>query len=285
MRLKTPSRAIIMREVKVGGADMDYSNYQRLKVNKEDGVAVVTLNRPEVLNAVDGQMHFELSTIFADLNQDPEVKAVVMTGAGRAFSAGGDIKWLRGLATDVAHVKMHMGESRRIVTGILDLEAPIIAAVNGPVVGLGATVALFCDMIIASEKAHFSDPHVRVGLVAGDGGAVIWPLLVGVARAKQYLMTGDTVSAREAERIGLVNQVVAEEELMPTALALAKRLASGPTLAISWTKMAVNKLLKREVNLILDDSLAWEYHCFHAEDFRESTAAFLEKRKPLFKGK
>ena len=265
---------------------MDYSRYQSLRVKMENGVAVVTLNRPEALNAIDTQMHSELSTIFVDLNRDTEVKAVVVTGAGKAFSAGGDINWMREMAAaDATYVKTLMAEGRQVVYSILDLEVPIIAAVNGPAIGLGATVALFCDIIIASDKARFGDPHVTVGLVAGDGGAVIWPLLVGMARAKEYLMTGDTVDAKEAERIGLINRVVTEQELMPAALALANRLASGPTLAISWTKMAVNKLLKREANLILDASFAWENHCFYSEDFREATAAFLEKRKPLFKGK
>lgn len=265
---------------------MDYAKYQSLRVENEDGVAVVTLNRPDALNAVDTQMHSELSMIFGDLNQDITVKAVVITGAGRVFSAGGDINWMREMAAaDAPYVKALMAEARRMVDSILDLEVPIIAAVNGPAIGLGATVALFCDIIIASEKARFGDPHVSVGLVAGDGGAVIWPLLVGMSRAKEYLMTGDTVDAKEAERIGLINHVVTEQEVMPTALLLAKRLASGPTLAISWTKMAVNKLLKREANLILDTSFAWENHCFYSEDFREGVAAFLEKRKPLFKGK
>jgi len=173
---------------------MDYGKYQRLKVHKDNGVAVVTLNRPDSLNAVDVQMHFELSTIFGDLNRDSEVKAVVITGGGRAFCAGGDIKWIREMSADASYIKAQMAEARRIVCDILDLEAPAIAAVNGPAIGLGATVALFCDIIIiASEKARFSDPHVSVGLAAGDGGAVIWPLLIGVARAKEYLMTGDAI--------------------------------------------------------------------------------------------
>lgn len=265
---------------------MDYSNYECLKVEKEDGVAVVTLNRPQALNAVNRQMHFEISTIFADLNKDPEVRAVVVTGAGRAFSAGGDLKWMGDMSGgDASYMKAQTREARKVVDTILDLEVPVIAAVNGPAIGLGASIALLCDVIIASERARFSDPHVNVGLVAGDGGAVIWPLLVGMARAKEYLMTGDMVDAKEADRIGLVNRVVPEEELMPTAMALARRLASGPTLAISWTKMAVNKLIKREANLVLENSAAWEHLCFNSEDFREATAAFVEKRKPVFKGR
>jgi len=267
---------------------MDYTKYQCIKVEKDTGVAVVTLNRPQELNSIDVRMHFELSTIFEDLNRDSEVKAVIITGAGRAFCAGANIGWLKEMAsnaaTSVDSTKTLLREGRRIVDSIIDLEIPLIAAVNGPAVGLGATVALFCDIIIASEKARFADPHVSVGLVAGDGGAVIWPLLIGVARAKEYLMTGDIIDAKEAERIGLVNKVVIDNELMPAAFALARRFASGPTLAISWTKMAVNKLLKAQSNLILDSSFAWEGQCFYSEDFKEATTAFVEKRKPLFKG-
>jgi enoyl-CoA hydratase len=264
---------------------VDYSRYEHLKVEKQDGIALVTLNRPEALNAVNQKMHLELSTIFEDLGKDEEVKVVVLTGAGRAFSSGGDIKWMQEREHNPAYIKKAMREARKIIEDILNLEAPIIAAVNGAAVGLGATIALFCDMIIASEKARFSDPHVRVGVVAGDGGAVIWPLLVGVAKAKELLLTGDMIDAQEAERIGLVNKVVPAAELMPTAMSLARRLADGPALAIQWTKMAINKRIKQDVNLILDNSLAWEEHTFYSDDHREAAAAFVEKREPRFQGR
>lgn len=164
------------------------------------------------------------------------------------------------------------------------MEQPIVAAVNGDAVGLGATLALFCDIIIASEKARFGDPHVRVGLVAGDGGAVIWPLLCGVTKAKEYLMTGDLISAAEAERIGLINHAVPLGEVMPKAIELARRLANGPTRAIRWTKLACNKRLRDEVNLVLDASLAVETISMLTEDHREAARAFVEKRSPKFKG-
>jgi Enoyl-CoA hydratase (EC 4.2.1.17) len=267
---------------------MDYSSYTQLKVEKQEGIAIVTLNRPEVLNVVNAKMHTELVSIFGDLNQDNEVRAVVLTGAGRAFSAGGDMEWFKeigagGTESTIRHVKeATMKEAKGIVNNLLDLEAPIIAAINGYTLGLGATIALLCDVIIASDKAKFGDPHVKVGLVAGDGGAVIWPLLVGVAKAKELLMTGDSIDAREAERLGLVNKVVPEAELMPAAMGLAKRLADGPTLAIQWTKMAINKVVRERVNLILDTSLGWEQSTFVSEDHREAVKAFLEKRKPKF---
>jgi len=168
---------------------------------------------------------------------------------------------------------------------MLDLDKPIIAAVNGAAVGLGATIALFCDIIIAAETARFGDTHVRAGVVAGDGGAVMWPLLVGPAKAKELLMTGDIIDAKEAERIGLVNKVVPLADLLPTARELARRLANGPTLAIAWTKHSINKRIKQDVNLLIDASLASENLTFLTEDHKEAARAFVEKREPKFKGR
>jgi enoyl-CoA hydratase len=172
----------------------------------------------------------------------------------------------------------------RLIRNLIEVEQPIIAAVNGHAIGLGATIALFCDTIIASEQAKIGDPHVKVGLVAGDGGAVIWPLLCGLARAKEYLMTGDLMSATEAERIGLINHVVPPDEVMPRAMELAQRLANGPAKAIRWTKMACNKRLRDEVNLALEAGLAAETISMFTEDHKEATRAFVEKRAPKFKG-
>jgi enoyl-CoA hydratase len=264
---------------------VNYSGYEFIRIEKQDGVALATLNRPEALNAANQRMHAELSTIFEDLRKDDQVKAVVLTGAGRAFCAGGDIRWMLEREHNPSSIKKAMAEDKKIVTDILDLEVPLIAAVNGPAIGLGATIALFCDVIIASERARFGDPHVRVGIVAGDGGAVIWPLLVGVAKAKELLMTGDALDAQQAERLGLVNRVVPEGDLMPAAMELARRLAKGPLLAISWTKMAVNRRIRRDVDLIMDTSLAWEEHTFYSEDHKEAARAFVEKREPRFQGR
>ena len=265
---------------------MDYSRYEVIKVEKDAKVAILTLNRPEALNAVNPQLHRELEGVFADVSRDEDVNAVVLTGAGRAFCAGGDVKGMGGGRDhDPLKTKATLGGAKRLIHNLLDVEQPIIAAVNGHAVGLGATIAFFSDVTIASEKARFGDPHVKVGLVAGDGGAVIWPLLCGLARAKEYLMTGDLIGAAEAERIGLVNHVVAPEEVLPKAMALAHRLANGPTQAIRWTKLSCNKRLRDEVNLVLDASLAVEAISMLTEDHKEATRAFAEKREPEFKGR
>lgn len=262
---------------------VDYNKYKTIKIDKVDKTAIVMFNRPEVLNAVNAEMHAELVSIFKDLADDEEVRAVILTGAGRAFSAGGDIKWMLEMKHNPNSIMSSHHEAKQIINGILNLKVPIIAAVNGPAVGLGATIALFCDIIIASEDAQIGDPHVKMGIVAGDGGAVIWPLLVGVAKAKELLMTGDLVNAKEAERIGLINKVVPKEELMSTAINLAQRFTEGPGLAICWTKVVINKIIKQYVNLILDNSLAFESITFLSEDHKEAVKAFLEKRKPKFK--
>ena len=263
---------------------MDYSRYEFIKVEKDGKVAIFTLNRPETLNAISPQLHTELEDIFADVTRDDDVNVVVLTGAGRAFCSGGDVKGMGTGQRDPGDRRVAVRYGKKLIHNMIEVEQPIIAAVNGHAVGLGATLALFCDIIIASENAKIGDPHVSVGLVAGDGGAVIWPLLCGLAKAKEYLMTGDLMSAAEAERIGLINHVVPPDEVMPKALELAHRLANGPTRAIRWTKLCCNKRLRDEVNLVLDASLAVETISMTTEDHKEAARAFAEKRAPQFKG-
>ena len=264
---------------------MDYGRYELIKVERDGRVAIFTLSRPESLNAINAQLHTELEDIFADVARDDDVNVVVLTGAGRAFCSGGDVKGMDARQSgDPVRARMPLRYAKRLIYNMIEVEQPIIAAVNGHAIGLGATLALFCDVIIASENAKFGDPHVKVGLVAGDGGSVIWPLLCGLARAKEYLMTGDLMSATEAERIGLINHVVPLNEVMPKAMELAHRLANGPTRAIRWTKLACNKRLRDEVNLVLDASLAIETLSMLTEDHKEAARAFTEKRAPEFKG-
>jgi enoyl-CoA hydratase len=268
----------------------DYSHYECIKVEKADKLATVTLNRPDSLNAVNPQLHHELERIWVDLAEDTDVNAILLTGAGKAFCAGGDVKGMASRSGGGGEERqrrfaLNPAGGRRLVQNMLEVEQPIIGAINGDAVGLGATIALFCDVIVASEKARFGDPHVRVGIVAGDGGAVIWPLLIGPARAKEFLMRGHLVNGADAAKMGLVNYAVPPEEVLPKARELAQELADGPTWAIRWSKLSVNKWLKDQLNLILDASLAYEMITFTTEDHKEAARAFVEKRKPKFQGR
>jgi enoyl-CoA hydratase len=255
-------------------------------VEKKDKVAIVTMNLPDALNAVTFELHRELVHVFEDLVWDDEVWAVVLTGAGRAFSTGGDIRWIKAQAEDPEN-NPHppIEETINIIGNIIDLPKPVIAAVNGPCIGLGASLALSCDIIIVAENARIADPHVRVGLSAGDGGCVVWPLLMGMAKAKEYLFTGDALDLKEAERNGIINKVVPHDQLMPEAMAFAQRLVTDiPPLAIKYTKMAINKIVSERLNLVLPTSISLEMMCFQTNDLKEAVNAFLEKRKPHFTG-
>jgi len=269
---------------------IDYSAYEFLKVEVAERVATLTINRPDRLNAVNGPLHHELEQIWIDLAADSDVNAIIFTGAGRAFCAGGDIKGMaEGGFVDSAKKGKGRGRGaiaaangRRLVENMLDVEQPIIGAINGDAVGLGATLALLCDITVVSEKARFADTHVKVGVVAGDGGAVIWPLLIGPHRAKEFLMRGNFISGAEAGRIGMVNYAVAPEQVMAKSKELAQELADGPTWAIRWSKVAVNKWLKEQANMIMDTGLAYEMLTFKTWHHEEAVKAFVEKRKPNF---
>ena len=260
---------------------LDQAAYSTILIDKrEDGVAVATLNRPDKLNAVDGVMHHELTTLPRDVVADPGVRALVITGAGRAFCSGGDFS--PGSTPLGSRGTPGLEEGRRVVDHLLECTKPVISAVNGYAMGLGATVALLADVVVAGRSAVFADTHVMMGIGAGDGGQLIWPLLVGVNKAKYFLMTGERVGAEEAERIGLASFVVDDEELMDRALQIASRLALGPAQAISASKMAINMWMRSVSAQILPHSLALEDACFGSPDNREAVAAFNEKRTPNF---
>jgi enoyl-CoA hydratase/carnithine racemase len=262
---------------------MNGAAYERIKVSRDGRIVTLTLSNPSKLNAVDARMHRELAQVFYDVQEDPDSDIVVLTGEGNAFSAGGDVEWMR-RAAQGEEDGPSPNEGKKVIFGLLDLEKPIIAKVRGPAIGLGCTIALFCDVIFASDTARFADPHVRVGVVAGDGGAVIWPQLVGYARAKEYLMTGDALIAAEAERIGLINHVVSDAELDARVDAFAKKISAGAPQAVKYTKVSVNLGLKALAHTILDASIAYEMLTFKTKDHREAVASFLEKRKPKFTG-
>jgi enoyl-CoA hydratase len=261
---------------------MDYSRYGMLRVESKKNVLRITLNRPDELNAINKQLHHELSTIFIDAGMDDDADVVVLTGAGRAFSAGGDWNWMR---EQIARPDVFLGslvDSKRMIYSLLDCEKPVICRLNGDVVGLGCTLALFCDFVIAVETARLADPHVRVGLVTGDGGAVIWSHLVGYARAKRYLLTGDFIGARDAETIGLITQAVPAEELDETVDALVKRMANCATQAVGWSKAVINAGLRQAVAASIDGSLAYEALSNITSDHKAAVEAFLNHQKPIF---
>ena len=261
------------------------ATFATLRTEYVENVLKVTIDHPSSdLNAVDGQLHGDLTALFAGLRDERRARAVVLTGRGRAFSAGGDFNWFPSLR-ETEQLEHLRHDARQLISDLLDVELPIVAAVNGPAIGLGASIALLCDVIFMAETATLADPHVRVGLVAGDGGSVIWPLAVGPARAKQYLLTGDPLTAVEAERIGLVNTVVPDAELEGAAMAFASRLAAGPPLAVRYTKLAVNKLVRDAFSLTLDAATALELVTFKSDDHAEALAAIREKRAPDFKGR
>ena len=262
----------------------EYRDYETLLFRRDGRILTVSLNRPEQLNAVNARMHAELARVFYEINADPTTDVVVLTGVGRAFSAGGDLNWLETMTEDQAAFARTIVEGKTTIFSLLDVEKPVIAKINGACVGLGATLALFCDVIFASDRAKLGDPHVAVGLVAGDGGAVIWPQLIGYARAKEFLFTGDLIEARRAAEIGLINHCVPADQLDATVDAFARRLAEGAIKAIQWTKVSVNIGLKLLAHSILDASLAYEGQSNLTKDHREAVRAFLERRKPRFVG-
>ena len=263
---------------------MDYSEYEYLKIEVADRVATVTINRPDQRNAVHAALHNEFEQIWLDLAQDRDVNAILLTGAGKAFSVGGDLtsrdKPTKSKGRGGGGIVM--ADGRRVIENLLDVEQPIVAAINGDALGFAANVALLCDVTVAAETAKLADTHVSIGVVAGDGGAVIWPLLIGPNRAKELLMLGDSLTGADAAQIGLVNYAVPEAEVLPKARELVQRLADGPRWAIRWSKLAVNKWLKQQANLIMDAGLAYEAVTLTAQDHKEALQAMRENREPNY---
>lgn len=250
------------------------NSFETLRLTLEDQILTVAFNRPEQLNAFNHVMHEEFSEFCLQVASHREVRVVVVTGAGRAFSAGGDVQLMEDMSSGVVSQAEEVLGSRRLLLRLLDIPQPVVAMVNGPAVGLGATIALHCDVVFASTTSVFADPHVQIGLVAGDGGAVIWPLLLGPVRAKHYLMTGDAVDAEAAKSFGLVLDVCEPDALAETSYAYARRLREGPRVAIEGTKLAVNRHLKFWVDQVLDTSLLAEIWSMQTDDHRQRVADF-----------
>ncbi len=263
---------------------MKYAEYQHLLFErKEDGILLITINRPEVLNATNNRLHWELSRVWLDIADDPDTRVVVVTGAGRAFSAGGDLEMIERMAGNAANIGQAFKEAGDIVYNMANLEKPIISAINGVAVGAGLAVALMADISIASETMRITDGHIRLGVAAGDHAVIIWPLLCGLAKAKYYLLTADFIDGREAERIGLVSLCVPADQLMAKAMEVAAKLARGPQQAIRFTKRALNNWV-RTFGPAFDASLAMEMLNFFGADLAEGVRAIKERRAPKFPG-
>jgi len=262
---------------------MKYEDFQFIRFDRyPDGVLLATLNRPEVMNATNARMHWELTKLWAIINDDPTVKVVVVTGAGdRAFSAGGDLSWAEEMVGNPEVVATVMKEASDIVYNMLACDKPIISAINGTAVGAGLAVALLADVSIMAETARITDGHTRLGVAAGDHAAIIWPLLCGMTKAKYYLMTADFIDGKEAERLGLVTFSVPKENVREKAITVATKLARGSQVAIRATKKSLNNWILA-AGPIFDNSLALEMLNFLGPDAREGIDAVRNKRAPDF---
>ena len=259
-----------------------YAGYERLALDRpHPRVLRVTMSNPGKLNAADSRMHAELAQIWRDVDADPAVSAAILTGAGRAFSAGGDFAMIETIVEDFDTRARVWKEARDLVYNAINCSKPIVSAMRGPAVGAGLVVGLLADISIAARTARIIDGHTRLGVAAGDHAAILWPLLWGMAKAKYHLLLCEPLSGEEAERIGLVSLVVEDDELDAKAVEVATRLAEGAPSAIRWTKYALNNWL-RMAGPTFDASLALEFLGFTGPEVREGLASHREKRKPGF---
>jgi enoyl-CoA hydratase len=252
---------------------MTYDLPEVLTVDADGPVRTVTVNRPDDLNAIDRSLHWALANVWRQLAADTGARAVILTGAGRAFSAGGDLDWITSFLDDPIARAESLREGAEIIEELLRFPLPVVAAVNGPAVGLGCSIAVLCDVVLISETASLADPHVSVGLVAGDGGAAFWPLLAPLLRIREYLYTGDRIPASRAVELGLASRTTAPDELLPEARRLAERLAAQPIAAISGTKRVLNMYLAQALSGTMQAGFAAEAVTMETEEHRERLRA------------
>jgi enoyl-CoA hydratase len=248
-------------------------------VTKDGPVATVTMNLPEHLNSFSDELHHGMTEVWGRLAQDPEVKAAVLTGSGRAFSSGGYLPDFVRNYESYELRRIGIRNAERLANNMVACELPMVAAVNGPAIGLGCTVAVLCDLVVISEDTFMSDPHVSVGLAAGDGGAVAWPLMMSILHAKEYILLGERIPAAECLRLGLANRVVPAGDVLPLANDLAQRLAKQPQQALRDTKRAINLHMKAAVDLVLPFALAAEMESFATPEVRDLAMKFMERKK------
>jgi len=262
---------------------VSYDKYSLIKSRREGGVLTLTMDNPP-MNSAGYDLQDELSYIFYDVARD-DCSVVVLTGEGRAFSAGGDMQEMLANTNDLHRVADMMVRAPHIVQSMLALDVPMIARVNGHAMGLGASLALLCDVVIMAEEAKIADPHVAMGLSAGDGGAFLWPLLIGYARARHHLLTGEALTGREAAEIGLIYRAVPRDRLDDEVAAYVARLSKGATFAIKATKRSINLALRAQAAALADAHAGIETLTLASADHREAVTAFIEKRPPIFSGR
>jgi enoyl-CoA hydratase/carnithine racemase len=256
-----------------------YDLTPELQVEADGPILIIRLNRPEQLNATNHGLHSGLAELFPQIDGDDDVRAVVLTGNGRAFSAGGDFAYLDELTHDSDLRRQTLTDGKAIVTGMAGCRVPIVAAVNGPAVGLGCSLVALSDIVYMAESAHLADPHVMMGLVAADGGPVTWPLLTSLQLAKEYALTGDRIPAQRAAEMGLVNHVCADDEVLAQAIACAHRIAKLPRRAVEDTKRILNLHLERAIVATLDFALAAEDRSFTSPELRANLDRVLKPRE------
>lgn len=261
---------------------MNYDQYEYLTFARpSDGVLLITINRPDRLNATNKRLHWELGQVWLDVDSDDETRVAVITGAGKAFSAGGDLDMVIDQIKDFKQIAAISKEAADLVYNIVNCQKVIISAINGVAVGAGLAAALMADISVIAEDARLTDGHLRLGVGAGDHAAIVWPILCGMAKAKYYLLTAEFIDGKEAERIGLVSLCKPVEEVLPTALGVAEKLAAGPQHALRWTKRSLNHWI-RNAAPIFEASLAYEMLNFFDDDVLEGANAIKEKRAPVF---
>ena len=258
---------------------MTYRSSEVLELELDGDVLIVKLDRPDNLNAFDTQLHHDFGALWLQVEEDADVRAVVLTGNGRAFSAGGSIDDFEMFRTDFAARRRTMRQARRLVDEMLNVHVPVVAAVNGPAVGLGATLMTLCDIVFIADDTFVADPHVASALVAGDGGAVTWPAYTSLLKVKQYLLTGDRIPAAEAVAMGIANFAVPAPDLMPQALAFAKRLAALPPQAVQDTKAVLNQLLRANALAVLGQGLAAESQSHDTSEYAAVPEQFRARKK------
>jgi enoyl-CoA hydratase len=259
-----------------------HSKYEHLLFEeKEHGILVMTMNRPDQMNATDAALHNALSRVWLDIEDDTDVRVVVVTGAGRAFSAGGDLNWVSTMVQNYDEMKVAFREAGDLVYRMTQCSKIIISAINGTAVGAGLAVALLADISMMAEEARITDGHIRLGVAAGDHANIIWPLLCGLAKAKYYLLTADFIDGKTADQIGLVSRSVPADLLMEETMRVAEKIAKGPREAASLTKRALNLWISQAAPAF-DASLAFEMLNFMGPDAGEGVSALREKRPPEF---